>query len=142
MPSEMSKVGEIDYEIILHGQLVSKKNLYMPLMIKGRVRMIKNSALQAKIDEIACQVPADMRGLMLVHPDVRLQMTVAHGRGDQDGAWTLLCDILKDLRVIRNDSIAQFNGRKILEPCVMSDHWRTVLTLTPTQPTTGRLFTK
>jgi hypothetical protein len=122
------------YELILHGQLVSKKNLYMPRIVgKGsaqKVIFIKNSELQSKLDSLACQIPADMRNLKLESPDIHVEMTVAHQQGDQDGAYTTLLDILVEYGVLYNDNIKRCNGRKILEPCTISDHWKTVVTLT------------
>lgn len=126
------------YEITLFGQLISKKNMYMPRTVgKGKnmkVIFIKNSQLQSKLDALACQIPADMRDLKLQNPDIRLEMTVAHQSGDQDGAYTTLLDILVSAGVLYNDNIKRNNGRKILEPCVLSDHWKTVITLTTTTP--------
>lgn len=126
--------------ITLWGQVRSKKNAYLPMVINGKMRMIKNSKLRESLNALDCQIPAEYRGLMLVSPDFRLEMTVADGRSDQDGAYTTILDLLKEAKVIRNDSIASFNGRKILAPCVISDHWKTVITLTPTRPTTASLF--
>jgi hypothetical protein len=118
------------HEITLWGQLVSKKNMYTPIKTESGVIFIKNSQLQAKINALACQIPADMRGLKLENPDILVRMTVAHQQGDQDGAYTTLLDILVDAGVLWNDNIKRCNGRKILEPCVVSDHWKTVVILT------------
>jgi hypothetical protein len=126
---DKSELGQI--EITFHGQVISKKNLYMPTIAGGTVIFIKNSALQAKLDTLACQIPGDYRDIKLENPDIRVEMTVAHIRGDQDGAYTTLLDLLVDAGVLYNDNIARCNGRKILEPCVISDHWKTVVTLTP-----------
>lgn len=121
------------YEITFWMKIQAKKNQYMPALIGGRARFIKNSRLQKDLDAIACQIPATMRGLNLVHPQIDLYVTVPDGRSDRDNILTTLLDLLVTCGVIKNDSIAQLNAKIIIHPAVISDHFKTVIVLTPTK---------
>jgi hypothetical protein len=128
------------YEITLWQKVSSKKNKYLPMIIGGKASLIKDSKLRKELDALASQIPASMRNLNLEHPEIEVMMTVADGRSDRDNVLVTIMDLLVSTGVLRNDSIAASNGKITVYPAILSDHFKTVVRLTPTQPTTGKLF--
>ena len=115
----------------LWGSVPSKKNSYRPR--KGGKGFYKDDKLQAELDYLTLQIPAEMRGLKLQHPDMTFRFTVAKGatRRDRDNMCQTLIDVLVSAGVLWDDSISQCNGRIIIEPAVVGDQFHTIVELVP-----------
>lgn len=120
-----------EHLIVLIGAVPSKKNEKTPFKNKaGKMRFYNPS--QAAIDRLSMQVPATVRDLGLLHPDIEFTFTVPHGGMDTDNTVTTLMDILVTMGVLQNDSVARNNGRKTINPAVRGDVARTTIKLTDT----------
>lgn len=104
-------------EIILTGPIPSKKNK----LRRGRMGQgyHYDEATKACIQALEAQVPAAYRGLNLVHPTVIWQFTVPVRRQDRDALKTTVLDVLKNTGVIKDDNIANFNGKETTLPCLI-----------------------
>jgi hypothetical protein len=98
-------------------------SLYPGITIKPTARL----ALQ----RLEFQVPGDLRGLRLVHPDIDVEFYVDGPDFDRDNIWSTLCDVLVRYEVLVDDDIRHLNGDIRLHPAVVTDHWRTVIRLKP-----------
>lgn len=114
----------------LYGPIPSKKNSYKKRSGRGR-GMFKDRDLQSKLDYLTLQIPAEARGLELVHPDVTIQFTVPDRGRDRDNMVTSLLDVLVLAGVLKNDNIASFNGRLVIEPAEVDQQFYTRVTLEP-----------
>lgn len=100
--------------------------------------MFKDAALQAKLDYIMNQIPAEYRGLNLIHPDVTYQLILPpntkHSRPwsrDWDGLITTVQDCLVTLRVFKDDKLSDHNGHKHIPPAIVGDSECVVITIRP-----------
>lgn len=118
----------------LYGEIPSKKNSYKKRSGRGR-GMFKDRDLQSKLDYLTLQIPAEARGLELVHPDMRIQFIVPDRRRDRDNLVTALLDVLVVAGVLKNDNIASFNGRLVIEPAEVDQQFYTRVTLIPKEKT-------
>ena len=115
--------------IELFGSVPSKKNSYRPR--KGGKGFFKDAALRADLNYLTLQIPAEMRGLNLRHPDMTFKFTVPRGatRRDRDNMATTLLDIMVSAEVLRDDCLAHCNGRIVIEPAEIGDQFRTIVEL-------------
>lgn len=123
------------YEIQLAGPVPNKKDYMGEGTTKAgkKFRYYKKS-VQDALNALALQIPGYMRGLMLEHPDITIQLTVPNGRSDRDGCLTALLDLLgprgkTGMRVIAEDNIAHCNGHISIPPAILDGHWLTEITL-------------
>ena len=116
------------YELHFLGRVAAKKNNKIPLRNKeGKMRFRYGD--QEGLDRLAVQVPGWARDMQLVHPDLEFQFTVQRRDFDRDNAVTTLLDLLVKMGCLKNDSVAQCNGKITILPAVISDHWATVVRL-------------
>jgi len=112
------------------GRPPSKKNSQVDRISKAG-RHCRTYSVEARkgIDDLILQIPAPYRDMKLEHPDVVFEVWCPDGRGDRDNFLVDVTDALKAVGVIRNDSIAAFNGTITIRPAVKAKEWRTVVTL-------------
>lgn len=120
------------YELDLRGLVPSKKNEKVPVTTKSGKRRMYYQA-QPEIDRLSMQVPGELRDLGLVHPDIDIYMTKTDGRSDKDGALSTLLDIMVKMGILKNDSVAQCNGRITLHPVRRGGENRTMILLNDTR---------
>jgi len=114
------------------GKVEAKKNSKTPFVGKdGKMRVANSKKAQDSMNAIMLQVPGEYRDLNLESPDIWFMFTVADGRSDRDNMVSTLLDCLVKMKVLKNDSIARNNGRIIIEPAVISDHYKTVVEIMP-----------
>lgn len=115
------------WELQLWGEVPSKKNAYTP-RANGR-GMFKSAALDAKINYLLLQIPPELRGLKLLHPNITFSFTVPDRRRDRDNMAQCLLDAMVQAGVLANDNIASCNGRIVIEPAQIGDQFHTRITL-------------
>lgn len=105
---------------VLYGEIPAKKNLYMPMVNKstGKAMFIKNSALLNLLGRISAQIPLSLRGAGIRHPDVSIYPFCSAGGRDRDNMLTTILDLLREVGVLVNDSIAQCNGKLEVFPAI------------------------
>ena len=139
MPSEYTengtyrgdKKGERIHVISLHGLCPSKKSEKVPTRNKaGKIRM--HYQAQPEIDRLGEQIPAELRDLGLLHPDVDIFFGVTHGRADRDGKEATILDLLVKYGVIQGDQISKFNGTVTIHPATRGLVDRVLIKLTDT----------
>jgi Holliday junction resolvase RusA-like endonuclease len=112
-------------------EIKSKKNLQVEGISKKtgkKYRYYKKEA-QASMDSLCLQIPGHMRDLKLEHPDIEIRMTVPNRRIDRDSVLVTILDVLKKMRVIREDNVAHCNGRVTIYPAQTADYWFTEVKL-------------
>lgn len=120
------------FDIEFFGKIEAKKNNLLPVVRKnGNAALVYSSKARASMDSLMLQVPGEFRDMRLISPDVEFFFTVADGRSDRDNMRTSLLDCLVKMGVLRNDSMAAFNGKETAWPAVISDHYRTVVRIHP-----------
>lgn len=120
------------YTISLIGKVVAKKNLKRTFRARNGKMVATYGAGQQDLDRLAMQVPAEVRDLGLVHPDIEFFFTVPDGRIDTDNSVTTCMDILVKMGVLQNDSVARNNGRKIIHPAQRGPIAKTTIMLIDT----------
>lgn len=110
---------DADYFLRIEGKLISKKNGYQPV-VKG---FRKTQKIKDAEQMVALQIPGEMRGLNLEHPDLVLQvyMPKKSWGSDSDNGYTFLLDCLVANGVFKDDSVRRFNGTKVLLPVIESE---------------------
>ena len=113
-----------DYEFDILGKLPSKKNSYQP-MSNGK-GMFKPAKIVNAEKMIALQIPGEMRGLNLEHPNMIFEMHIPKKswRSDSDNAITMLLDVMVKNDVLSDDSINHCNGFKVIIPVVESSEYK------------------
>lgn len=128
-------------ELILFGPIPAKKNQLRPRKGKGR-KLTYDKTTRAQLDYLKEQIPPELRGLELEHPDMHFSFRLpadnqAHKpwQADWDGMVTAVQDILVYFRVLKEDDFSHCNGRKVVEPAEFIDGLvqETVITLIPKQ---------
>lgn len=127
------------YCIEFFGQQVSKKNAQLAGVSKtGKQYRRYRPGIREAIDRLMLQVPVEMRGLNLIHPDIDIWPTVPDGKLDKDSIQTLILDVLVKMKVLKNDSIKWCNGTLTIHPAEFSDYWKTVVELRPPSGPAGK----
>ena len=124
-------IAEVEpVEILLLGKTPSKKNRYTPR--KGGKGFFKNSDLQAELDRLSIQIPAEARDLRLRHPAIDFFFTYTIANFDRDNAVVTLMDILTGYAVLDgSDNIAHCNGTITIHPAVRGEQDSVRIVLTP-----------
>lgn len=112
------------YRLILSGHVPSKKNLYRRSK-DGRLFLDTKVADQIKV--LTKQAKSQWTETALEHPNVWATFFVRDARGDRDNKWATVSDVLQDAGVIRNDNVARFNGRLVIQPAVIDKRERVVV---------------
>jgi Holliday junction resolvase RusA-like endonuclease len=116
----MQDISAEPIEIEFRGHVPSKKNSYSPR--KDKPGLFKNTALQAQLDRLALQIPADVRGICLESPDLHFYFTYEKANWDPDNAMTTVIDLLVEYCVLRDDNLRRCNGTKVIHPAVKGEY--------------------
>jgi Holliday junction resolvase RusA-like endonuclease len=113
--------------LTLFGTVPAKKNAYKKRVGRGK-GMYKDEKVQEKLDRLAEQIPAELRGLNLVHPDItwefklpRSTKTYKPWDHDPDNKVTTLTDLFKSFGIFKDDKFRYHNGTKTVLPAVETD---------------------
>lgn len=110
--------GPLEATLTLWGHCPSKKSNYRVSQNGG---LITDSETKAQMEALTMQAMfqwnAVTGGKPVVHPEMTTTFYVAARRQDEDGMYVTLMDVLQKAGVLVNDNIANFNGRKVHEPC-------------------------
>ncbi len=105
--------------ITLRGPVPSKKNNYERVTVRGVPTLAVNKRTRQLLDGLQPQLQASWNRLNrdpLVHPQMHVHFKTSTDQIDRDGMFTSICDLLQGVKAIKRDSIAQFNGRLVIEP--------------------------
>ncbi len=127
----MNKSGAVMIRFI---GFCSKKNRKAPNKNGRGLHLEPKTRLM--LERMELQVPAEARDRMLEHPESEWFFTFTNARVDRDGIITSVLDILQKYGVIKNDSIAWFNGKMTVHAAVRSDQDTVTVVLIPTSPET------
>lgn len=119
------------YSLELIGKIPSKKNMLRPRFGSGGKGIRISTGAREQLDRLEMQIPAELRDLGLVHPDMVVQFMMPEGRSDRDNMLVTLLDFLVKYGVIKNDSVASFNGQIVLFPAIPAEDYITKITFAP-----------
>ncbi len=117
-------------ELTFYGPLVSKKNSYRAVVRKktGKAALVKDRKLTGKLNYLAQQIPVELWDLGMLNPSITMTRTGDH-KGDRDGAFTTLLDLLVRTGVLVDDSDVYNNGHWEIYPTEPGVGLKTVLVL-------------
>ncbi len=114
--------------LTLEGNVPSKKNSY-DRKAGGRGLFLPAKVTKA-IDSLIVQAQSQWCGRKpIIHPNLNFRFYVKDGRADRDNKLGCLFDVLQKAGVLKTDSIAQCNGRLVIEPAQIDADERTVITI-------------
>lgn len=105
--------------IHLHGKAISKKN---NLRQRGAgLGYFNDPKVKAMEDYFLMQIPPEMVGIKVEHPDVSYEFTVPENnqRQDKDNLMTAVQDVLVKAGVFLNDNIKHHNGKITLLQAIL-----------------------
>lgn len=112
--------------LTLMGHMPSKKNTWSRKRNGG---MFLPKEVSRAIDSLRIQAQAQWGGRpAVVHPNMTVRFYVKDQRRDRDGMLATLLDIFQP-SILKNDNIANFNGRLQIDPAVIDADERTVIVL-------------
>lgn len=118
---------EKEYQFQIYGLTRSKKNAYT--VRSGRI--VIGSDLKKELENLEMQIPAEVRDLGLIHPDIRVQFNSRSDRRDRDGLLTVILDLMVKCRVIAGDNIRNCNGTITILPAILGDEDSAHVTIRP-----------
>jgi len=122
----------------LRGHIPAKANRYRIGWRGGKAGLRLDDGVNRELAGLGFQINAQWAGKPpLSHPEVRICFHLASSGRDRDNALKSLLDLLQQCGVIRNDNVANFNGRVILEPAVISSEEMTIVELRDTFATSS-----
>ena len=113
--------------LVFYGKVPAKKNSLIPVAGK----QIINTKARAAIQRLEIQVPGWARDMKLLHPDIEFEFSMPEGRSDRDNMLTTLLDVLCNMGVLANDTVAKCNGTIILRPAKYAPEYITTVTIRP-----------
>lgn len=113
-----------EYVVEFVGAVPSKKNSLSPRKGGGKLGYF-NGKTRALMDSLAAQVPPEIRGLKLEHPEVTYKFFLPPNekafrpwQTDWDSKIAVLQDLLVKYGIFTDDCFSHHNGRKVIEPAV------------------------